>query len=196
MKKFFTVVAMMLFPLAVFRWGMWGLIENTYHTGETLHALALLLASIVFIALWEGLAFRAWILPLFGRAVSHSVYGGNYSADDDPLVVLSKNIRHMKDASLLPELEACVRQDAARARGWTELADIHLSVFHSSREAVRVLEQGAAYARPEDAAMLLYRAAGILDTRLHDSAGAAEMYRTAARRYPATIYGRKAAAKA
>ncbi len=196
MKKFFTVVVMMLFPPVVFRWGMWGVIENTYHSGETMQALGLLLASVAFIALWEGLAFRAWILPLFGRAVSHSVYGGNYSADDDMLVVISQNIRHMKDASLLPELEACVQQDSARTRGWTELADIHQSVFHCPQEAVRVLAQGADYVCPEDAAMLLYRAAGILDTCMYDSAGAAEMYRTAARRYPATVYGRKAAAKA
>lgn len=195
MKKFFTVLMMMLLPLAVFRWGMWGVIMSAYDSGDTLHALGLLLASVAFIAVWEGLAFRAWILPLFGRAVSRSVYGADYTTDEDPLLVLSKNIRHMKDASLLPELEACVRQDAARTRGWTELADIHLTVFHVPQQAVHTLEQGAAYVRPEDAAMLLYRAAGILASRMQDSAGAAEMYRSAARRYPTTVYGRKAAAR-
>lgn len=193
MMKFLVRASIMAMPVAALVWLVQAVVEPLYRTGEVWTALGYAFGAVVVLAVWEGLAFRAWLLPLFGRGVSAVVYGGGYSAQDDPLAVLAARIRQSRDAALLPEFLEVVQQQRTRARAWTELADIYEQCFNNLPEALRALEQGAELAEPdEDRAMLLCRAARLRRSRLNDAAGADELLRLAAKLYPHTAYGREA----
>ena len=194
MKKLLQRLLIVALPMAAFWWLLKLVVMPLFQTGDALTALVYVFGGVVFLAVWEGIAFRAWVLPFFGRVLHHSVYGGSYSAADDPLVAMAARIRKEADAALLPEFLSLVEQEASRARAWTELASLYADTFRNVPEALQALLQGAEQVdTKEDRAMLLYRAAQMRRTRLNDKVGAAELARKAAALYPRTVYGKKAA---
>lgn len=194
MKKLLLRFLIMALPVAVFWVVVQTVVMQLIHVGDASNALVYVFGGVLIIAVWEGLAFRAWVLPFIGRVFSTSVYGGGYSAQDDPLLALAARIRSSKDSSLLPEFLAMVEQDKGRARVWSELAALYDDTFHNLPETLAALLQGAEHAdSAQDRAMFLYRAAKMRFSRMGDSAGARELYARAASLYPRTVYGRKAA---
>lgn len=194
MKKLLLRFLIMALPVAVFWVVVQTVVMQLIHVGDASNALVYVFGGVLIIAVWEGLAFRAWVLPFIGRVFSTSVYGGGYSAQDDPLLALAARIRSSKDSSLLPEFLAMVEQDKGRARVWSELAVLYDDTFHNLPETLAALLQGAEHAdSAQDRAMFLYRAAKMRFSRMGDSAGARELYARAASLYPRTVYGRKAA---
>lgn len=194
MKKFLLRLCIIALPVAAFVWLVQAVVTPMYHAGDVWPALGYAFGGVLVLSVWEVIAFRAWVLPLFGRGVSAAVYGGSYSAQDDPLAAMAARIRSSKDAALLPQFLSLVQQQSTRARAWTELADIYEQCFNNMPDALRALVQGAELAEPdEDRAMLLCRAAKLRRTRLGDAAGAQELLRQAAELYPRTAYGREAA---
>ncbi len=173
-----------------------GEVRRMLDAGQSVPGLLLMFGSLVVMTLLEALLFRFLVLPRWGQAVSERLYAGTYTPDDDPVVMLAKQICTQKDRSLLPRLEKMVRQDARRLRGWQELAHVYLDEFADAKAAVRCMREGAAYVRPaEDKAFLLYRAAKVCENQLHDAAQAQDLYALAARRYPRTAYGKLAKAR-
>ena len=194
MKKLLLRFLIMALPVAVFWVVVQTVVMQLIHVGDASNALVYVFGGVLIIAVWEGLAFRAWVLPFIGRVFSTSVYGGGYSAQDDPLLALAARIRSSKDSSLLPEFLALVEQDKGRARVWSELAALYDDTFHNLPETLAALLQGAEHADfAQDRAMFLDRAAKMRFSRMGDSAGARELYARAASLYPRTVYGRKAA---
>lgn len=194
MKKLLLRFLIMALPVAVFWVVVQTVVMQLIHVGDASNALVYVFGGVLIIAVWEGLAFRAWVLPFIGRVFSTSVYGGGYSAQDDPLLALAARIRSSKDSSLLPEFLAMVEQDKGRARVWSELAALYDDTFHNLPETLAALLQGAEHAdSAQDRAMFLYRAAKMRFSRMGDAAGARELYARAASLYPRTVYGRKAA---
>ncbi len=194
MKKLLLRFLIMALPVAVFWVVVQTVVMQLIHVGDASNALVYVFGGVLIIAVWEGLAFRAWVLPFIGRVFSTSVYGGGYSAQDDPLLALAARIRSSKDSSLLPEFLTLVEQDKGRARVWSELAALYDDTFHNLPETLAALLQGAEHAdSAQDRAMFLYRAAKMRFSRMGDSAGARELYARAASLYPRTVYGRKAA---
>ena len=194
MKKLLLRFLIMALPVAVFWVVVQTVVMQLIHVGDASNALVYVFGGVLIIAVWEGLAFRAWVLPFIGRVFSASVYGGGYSAQDDPLLALAARIRSSRDSSLLPEFLALVEQDKGRARVWSELAALYDDTFHNLPETLAALLQGAEHAdSAQDRAMFLYRAAKMRFSRMGDSAGARELFARAASLYPRTVYGRKAA---
>lgn len=194
MKKMLLRLLVMALPVAVFWVVVQTVVMQLFHVGEVSHALVYVFGGVLMIAVWEGVAIRAWVLPWIGRFFSATVYGGSYSAQDDPLLALAERIRSSKDAALLPEFLALVEQDKGRARVWSELAALYDDTFHNLPETLAALLQGAEHAdSAQDRAMFIYRAAKMRQSRMGDGAGARELYARAAALYPRTAYGRKAA---
>ena len=143
MKKLLLRFLIMALPVAVFWVVVQTVVMQLIHVGDASNALVYVFGGVLIIAVWEGLAFRAWVLPFIGRVFSTSVYGGGYSAQDDPLLALAARIRSSKDSSLLPEFLALVEQDKGRARVWSELAALYDDTFHNLPETLAALLQGA-----------------------------------------------------
>lgn len=194
MGKFCVRFAVLVTPVAVFAYVAHDAIR-AYTTGTPWFELWWVIVAALAVGLWEGIALRAWVLPLFARAVGNAVYGGgHYSAADDAPVALAERIRAEKDREMLAQLYKLVRQDAGRSRCWSELADVLLHVFADPHEAVAVLVEGAdCVSDAQDRAMLLFRAAGMRYRELRDSSGARELYELTAQRFPRTVYGQRAA---
>lgn len=193
MKRFLLRLFIMALPVAAFWWLVQTLVTKLFHAGDVWTALGYAFGGVFILAVWEFAAFRAWILPLFGRSLSAAVYGGSYSAQDDPLAVMAARIRESRDSSLLPAFLQIVQQEASRARAWTELANLYEKTFNNIPEALSALQQGAQQVEPdEDRAMLLCRAAHMRRSLMSDVAGAEELLRQAAALYPHTAYGREA----
>lgn len=164
--------------------------------GASVSALLLMFAALAVMTLIEGLLFKYWVLPRWGEAIGERLYAGDYTPDDDPLVILAEKIRREKDATLLPELIRMVQKDARRLRSWQELAGIQLQEFAQAEAAVETLLKGATKVRPaEDSAFLLYRAATTCEKYLQDDARAETLYEQVARRFPRTTYGKLAGKK-
>ncbi len=192
MGRFAKLIAVLL-PLAGFVFAVLQ-VRALMDEGQGLQAIGLLLASLVGLALVEGLLFKWWILPPIAGELGERVYaGGSYTPSGDRLLVLVERIRQEKDRDLLPELEKLVLADARRARAWQEYAHVQSEVFADAPAALAVLRRGAERVRgKEDRAMLLCRAAYIAR---HDSFLARELYEEAARKYPNTVYGKLARGK-
>lgn len=162
--------------------------------GEILMVVLKALGALALLVALLAVMLRRWLLPLFGQKVSDALYAGTYLPGEDPLVVMVNRVATTADASLLPELEALIRSDAGRLRGWQELARLHLDVFHDAGASRDALLRGVDCVRDrQDKAMLLYRAAKLSETHLHDAAAANLIYEQAASRYPGTVYGKLAA---
>lgn len=192
MRRLFYIVVLLL-PLAAFVACLLE-VRRMIDAGASMPALLLMFAALALMTLIEGLIFKYWVLPGWGQAISERLYAGNYTPDDDPLVMLAEKIRREKDAALLPELVRMVHRDAGRLRSWQELANIQLQEFSQAEEAVETMLKGAAKVHPaEDRAFLLYRAATTCEKHLQNTPRAQELYAQVARRYPRTAYGKMAA---
>lgn len=185
-------LALILLPLGLFVAVLFVVQEQLDHD-QVLLGLALLLAALALLALLEGLLFRYWILPDWGRALSERLYAGSYTPDQDPLASLVAQLAEEHDAQLLAKLEQLVRRDPRRVRGWLEWARLLAEEYGNPAGAVDVLLEGERRVRAkEDRAMLLCRAAHLCETRLKDTKKAEELHTAAARRYPRTTYGKLA----
>jgi len=188
------IIAMLL-PLVLFC-GVILFVRWLFGQGEALAGLVIALGAVAVLAVCEGLMIRFWLLPVWGRAIGERIFIGNYTPGQDALLALASRIRKERDLSLLPELEKVVLQDASRSRSWIEWAAVLDEVARDPRSARNVLIQGAERVRgKEDKALLLYRAARLCSSRLHDEQQAQELYVQAAARFPRTAYGRQAASR-
>lgn len=193
--KLLLKVCNLLLPLVLFALVMLK-IRGFFSEGEALKGLFIMLGALVVLAVWLGLLLRFCFLPMWGHIISERVYMASYSPDEDPLVALAARIRREHDRALLSQFELLVRQESARPRAWTELANLLADEFCDPAAAVAALLRGAEQVPgKEDRALLLYRAARLCESRLQDSARAAEIYAEVAARYPATAYGRRAQQK-
>ena len=186
-------IANLLLPVGLFV-GVLLKVRSLFDAGEAMLGIGVMLGALAVLAVWEGLLIRYLVLPSWGRKLGERMYVGSYTPDDDPLVALATRIRREHATALLPELEALVRQDARRARGWTELAALFSEEVGDQSAALQALVTGAdKVADKQDRAMLLYRAAHFCQSRLADRQQARELLQQAATRYPSTVYGQKAA---
>lgn len=190
LRAFCLLLPLALFVLVLLR------VRTFFDEGSALSGVGLMLGALALLALSEGLMFRYWLLPLWGRAVSNNLYSGTYTPDQDPLVVLVERIRRHHDRELMRELHKLVERDAGRARGWAELSALYELEFHDYHSALQALLSGAEkVSSREDRALFLYRAALMCERRLENPRRVRELCNKAASNYPRTIYGMKAAAK-
>ncbi|MCQ2372059.1 MAG: hypothetical protein MJ058_08435 [Akkermansia sp.] len=189
------LVIFALLPLVAFALGLlW--VDHLFTAGEGLRGICWLIGMLALFALVEGIYLRRVLIPLWGEKVAERIYAGSYVPDEDPLVQLAERVRETRDEAQLAKLEKAVRAQGWRYRGWMELAAIQRDVFSNPAAACSTLQEGAAAVEdPQDAAMLLYRAAHVAEAAAHDAALAESLRRKAAADYPETVYGRKAAAE-
>lgn len=197
MLTFLRRLCVVLLPVACFALLLLPVRELMGRDGQGAHAIALFLGGLAALALAEGLLFRYWLLPRLGDAIGERVYGGSYLPEEDALVCFVARVREEGDRTLLPELERMVRDQSGRLRGWLELARVQQDLFDDARGAVATLREGAEHVSgKEDRALLLVRAAQLCESALSEPTTARELYAEAAKRYPRTVYGRRAAEKA
>ena len=192
MRILFRTLCLLL-PLALFSGGLcWVYTGNTgLSTAESILAV---LAGAVILVSWEVRMLRQWALPALGDILARFLYSGHYCTADDELAQLVQRITAEQDSTLLPELETLVRRHPRRLRGWLELAHLQRTLAADPRTACCTLLEASRLVRSkQDRALLLYRAANLRSTLLHDQPGAQELLRRAASLYPRTTYGRKAA---
>lgn len=192
LRRFFQLVVALV-PLALFAVALQPVQQRLYG-GHATQGILLLLAALALLAVLEGLIFRYWILPGWGEKVAERLYAGSYLPENDALAQLVEHIEHSKDAAALEQLRQLVLQQPRRLRGWLELARLQQELLQDDgAAALATLEQAASAMRaPEDAALLLYRAARLCEKKLHDSAAATRLLQRAATQFPDTVYGRKA----
>lgn len=195
MLRFLVRLFILTLPLLLFA-GAVLIVRDHLFAGERLYPLLILLGSLALLAIVEGLLFRYWVLPAWGDRLADKIYAGSYEPGADVLAQLSTRIQTEKDASLLPEMEKLVHQQADRTRGWLELARLYQYTFEQPQKALDTLIEGAQRASGrEDRALMLFRAASLCEKSLSAPQKAQELYRDAATRYPKTTYGKKATQK-
>ncbi len=194
LSRFFQLLAV-LAPLGAFALALQPVQQRLYG-GHATQGIVLLLVALVILAVVEGLMFRYWILPGWSEKVAERLYAGSYLPEDDALARLTERIEAEKDASLLPELVRLVHAQPWRLRGWLELARLQQDILHDATAALQTLEEASSRIRePEDAALLMFRAAQICEKSLHDDAASRTWLERVTQRYPDTVYGRKAATR-
>lgn len=171
-------------------------VQQRLYGGQPTEGILLLLGGLALLAVVEGLIFRCWILPGWSGCMAERLYAGSYVPGNDALATLVEQIEREQKVELLPSLEKLVRCQRWRLRGWLELARLQQEMLHDAPAALATLQKGAESVRdPEDAALLLYRTARICEHSLHDAAAARHWLQQAAVRYPATVYGHRAASR-
>lgn len=182
-----------LIPIGLFALALQPVQQRLYG-GHATQGILLLLGALALLAVVEGLLFRYWILPGFSEKVAERLYAGSYLPEDDALARLVEQAESEKSAEILALLEAQVRRDGCRLRGWLELARLRQEVQHDAASALAALEEATRSVRdPEDVALLMFRAAHVCEKSLQDSAAARRWFERAAAEYPHTVYGRRAA---
>lgn len=163
---------------------------------HTLRALAMLLGGLAVMAIVQGVVFRRWLLPLWAQAISERLYAGSYLPQDDPIASLAATIFSQHRADLIPELEKLVLADPSRTRAWFELARALEMEAHDIPRAAHVLQHGAASVRHNaDRAMLLWRAATLLQKEEVHRKEAKDLLARVANEFPNTAYGHLAATR-
>lgn len=163
---------------------------------HTLRALAMLLGGLAVMAIIQGGVFKRWLLPLWAQAISERLYAGSYLPEDDPIASLAAEIFSQHRADLVPELEKLVLADPSRTRAWLELARALELEAHDIPRAAHVLQRGAASVRHDaDRAMLLWRAAGLLQKEEAHREEAKDLLDRVADEFPHTAYGHLAATR-
>lgn len=193
LRRFFQLLVALV-PLALFALAM-PPVQKRLYGGHATEGILLLLVALAILAVLEGLLFRYWILPGWGDKMAERLYAGSYLPEQDELARLVDRMTQEKDAAALPALEKLVHQQPRRLRGWLELAHLQHELLGDAPAALRTLEAAPPHMRdPEDAALLLFRAASLCGKALKDEAAARRFLERAAGQYPATVYGRRAAA--
>lgn len=191
MRRFILIVLFLL-PLAVFAVSL-SLVNDCFDAGKAAKGILIFLGALAVLVAVEYPLLRYWVLPHWAQNLGERLYAGNYSPPEDKVVAAAEQIRREGDEKLLAQLEALVQADPSRLRGWRELADVQLHVFHRPGDAVAtLLKAEGRVPGGEDRALLLYRAAQWTENRLNDPSRARELYARAAKKYPATVYGRRA----
>ena len=194
LRGLFQLLAV-LCPLALFALAF-PPVQQRLYSGQATEGILLLLGALALLAVVEGLIFRYWILPGWSGRMAELLYAGSYVPGNDALATLVEQIEREDKVELLPALEKLVCRQRWRLRGWLELARLQQEMLHDAPAALASLLKGAQFIRdPEDAALLLYRSAQICENSLHDAAAARHWLQQAAVRYPATVYGRRAATR-
>ena len=189
------LIALAIAPLLLFALGLL-YVDARLTEGDMLRGICSIVLLLALLAAVEGVILRKILIPLWGEKVAERIYAGSYVPDDDPLVQLAERVRASRDEALLAKLEKAVRAQGWRYRGWMELAAIHRDVFSNPAAACNSLQEGsAAVEDPQDAAMLLYRAAHVAQDAMRDATLANSLRHKAAADFPQTVYGRKAAAE-
>lgn len=188
----FILIFLFLLPLAAFVASL-AFVNACFDDGKNAKGILIFLGALSALAAVEYPLLRYWVLPRWAQNLGERLYAGNYSPLEDKVVIVAEQIRREGDENLLPQLEALVRADPSRLRGWRELADVQLHVFHRPEDAVAtLLKAEERVPDKEDRALLLWRAAQWAENLLNDPARARELYARAAKKYPATVYGRRA----
>ena len=194
MQRILLLLLLALAPLGAYVLWVLRVVQREMGQGFSLGGIVMLLAGLGVLAVVEGLIFKFFLLPRMAGALSERFYAGSYFPEDDPLALLSRKISAENRPELLPELARLVESDPHRARAWLELARLHVDLRRDIPEASRCLLQGAAAMRNrEDAAMLTWRAAVLLEKSAEHAAQAPPLYQKLAEQYPATAYGKLAA---
>lgn len=195
MLRRFCQLLVVLLPLGLFALVLQP-VQQRMFGGLATQGILLLLGALALLAVVEGLLFRYWILPGWGERVAERLYAGSYLPEEDALAALIDRIEAQKDASLMPQLAGMVRRQRWRLRGWLELARLQQELMHDAPAALASLEEATRAVRePEDIALLMYRAALLCEKSLNDSSAARSWFLRAAETHPATVYGRRAAAR-
>ena len=171
-------------------------VQQLMYGGHGTQGILLLVGALALLAVAEGLLFRCWILPSWSEKLAEHLYAGSYLPEEDTLARLIDCIEREKNAALIPELERLVQQQRWRLRGWLELARLQQELLHDAASALASLEKATRYIKaPEDAALLLFRAAQLCEKSLHDEAACRQWLQRAVDAHPDTVYGRRAAAR-
>ena len=194
LRRLFQLVAVAC-PIGLFALALEPVQQRMYG-GHGTQGILMLLGALVLLAVVEGLLFRYWILPGWSEKLAERLYSGSYVPGDDALVRLVERIDMEKNTALLPELEKVVMQQRWRLRGWLELARLQLELQRDASAALSTLETAIGIIRaPEDAALLMFRAAQLCEKSLHDTEAAQSWLQRAVDSHPDTVYGRRAAAR-
>ncbi|MBR1982778.1 MAG: hypothetical protein IKA23_08515 [Akkermansia sp.] len=169
-------------------------VQLRLYGGHATQGILWLLAALAALAVVEGLLFRYWILPDWSDKMAERLYAGSYLPENDALATLVEQIARDKDTSQLPRLENLVLQQPSRLRGWLEYARLQHELLHDAAAALMTLDKACSHVRaPEDVALLMYRAALLCQKSLHDPAQSRNRLLLLVQKYPATVYGRRAA---
>jgi len=188
----FILIFLFLLPFAAFVLSL-SLVDDCFDDGQIAKGIFVMLGALAVLVAVEYLFLRYWLLPRWAQNLGERLYAGDYSPQEDKVVAAAEQIRRERDEKLLPQLVTLVQADSSRLRGWRELADVQLNVFHRPEDAIAtLLEAEERVSDKEDRALLLYRAAQWTENRLNNPARARELYTLAAKKYPATVYGRRA----
>lgn len=194
LRRLFQILVLLL-PVGLFALALQP-VQALMFGGQATRGIVLLLVALAVLALVEGLLFRYWVLPGWGEKVAERLYAGSYLPENDSLAQLVERLEQTRDASLLPLLHREVERQPRRLRGWLELARLQQELLQDAPAALATLEQATHAMRDaEDAALLMFRAGALCESALHDAAKARLWWQRAADCHPATVYGRKAAAR-
>lgn len=186
-------LSVVLAPVAAFAWWVLAHLEHLLSAGDWPHMLTMLLCGLAILTLIETAIFKYSLLPRLADAVCRHICAGNYLPDDDPVAALAQKITTEHRPELLPELTRLVQADPRRTRAWLELARLLEDTLHDTTQAVdRLLEGAAAVRRPEDAALLTWRAITLLRKRPELAAKASDLLHSLAEQFPRTAYGKLA----
>lgn len=168
-------------------------VQLRLYGGHATQGILWLLAALAALAVVEGLLFRYWILPDWSAKMAERLYAGSYLPENDALALLVEQITRDKDPALMPRLEKLVLQQPDRLRGWLEYARLQQELLHDAAAALMTLDKACSRMHdPEDAALLMYRAALLCEKSLHDPGKSRERLQLLVQKYPATVYGRRA----
>ena len=194
MRRILAQLLLVLVPLGAYIWWLLVVVGRKLARGEQLGTVLMLLGGLLALVVVEALIFKLYLLPLWARGLSERLYAGSYFPEDDPLASLARKISTENRPDLLPELTRLVEADPHRVRAWLELARLLVDTRHDTPQAVQSLLRGAkAMRRDEDAALLLWRAATLLQKDPGLATKAASLLAELAEQYPATAYGKLAA---
>lgn len=194
LRRLFQLVAVAC-PIGLFALALQPVQQRMYG-GHGTQGILMLLGALVLLAVVEGLLFRYWILPGWSEKLAERLYSGSYVPGDDSLAQLVERIEQEKDAALMPELEKVVMQQRWRLRGWLELARLQMELQRDAVSALASLEKATRFIKaPEDAALLMFRAAQLCEKSMNDAAAARSWLQRAVDSHPDTVYGRRAAAR-
>lgn len=199
MLRLLARLLLVLAPLGLYAGWIHGAVLRKLARGETLDMVLMLLAGLLLLAVVEGLLFKLYLLPTWARGLSERLYAGHYLPEDDPLARLTRQMEKENRPDLIPELIRMVEADPCRVRAWLELARFlePRDPAEAARRLLRGAELIAAHNRfsrsgKEDAALLLWRAAALMQKHSSLASQASPTLAKLAEQYPATAYGKLA----
>lgn len=196
MVRAFSLLLLLLAPLAAYVGWLVVFVQRAVARGEYLNTVLMLLGGLAVLAVLEGCIFKLLVLPRLAGYISERLYAGNYVPEDDPLALLARRISAENRPDLIPDLERLVEADPRRVRAWLELAHVLESLLHDTPRAVQRLLQGAECApNREDAALLIWRAATLFEKHAELAPQALPLFRRLSSEFALTSYGKLAASR-